>query len=206
MMRFLWCLAACAAAPTAAAQAPDCGAPADRTERAICGNAQLRDIDAEVRALQHDLLLRSDDPAAVEAEAREWRQSGRDPCTTVRCLDTAYRTRREALRARLAAGRPLLLLPGEYRRHTAAGPVEGAATLSMELLGQRRYRLRILPGDGAAPLAEGEFIEQVGAGGFQAGDCALRMSFAPDLVTVAGTTPGCGAALDGSYLRVPAEP
>ncbi|NZA26858.1 hypothetical protein H0E84_10720 [Luteimonas sp. SJ-92] len=200
----LWC---CAAVSTAAAQAPDCDSPGSWAERTICRSAPLRDTDARVQALQRDLLLRSDDPAAVEAEARQWRESGRDACTTVRCLETAYRTRTQALQARLAAGRPLLLLPGEYRRHTAAGPVEGAARLSVELLGQRRYRMRILPADGAAePLAEGEFAEQVGSGEFEAGACTLRMRFAPDLVSVSGAAPGCGADLDGSYLRAPAEP
>ncbi|WP_149195216.1 lysozyme inhibitor LprI family protein [Luteimonas suaedae] len=184
----------------------DCDAPGSWAERTVCRTPALRALDAQLRQRRADALLRSDDTAAFTAEQRDWIRDKRDACTTVRCLETSYRTQIDALGIRIASSEPPLLQPGEYHQVTRSGPVPGAPVLRVERRGQRRYLLRVLDGPDAPDGAiEGAFIEQVGAADFSAGDCRLHMSFAPDLIAVSAAS-GCGDALDGAYRRVPSEP
>ncbi|MEZ0471727.1 hypothetical protein [Luteimonas salinilitoris] len=194
------------AGAAAADDALNCDEPGSWAERTVCRTPALRALDARLRQRREDALLRSDDTAAFTAEQRDWTRDKRDACTTARCLETSYRTQIDALGIRIASSEPPLLLPGEYRQVTRAGPVAGAPVLRIERRGQRRYLLRVLDGSDAPDGAiEGEFTEQVGAADFSAGDCRLRMSFAPDLLAVSAAS-GCGDALDGAYRRVPPEP
>ncbi|MDF0599886.1 hypothetical protein P1J78_03985 [Psychromarinibacter sp. C21-152] len=68
------------------------------TERTVCGNAMLRDLDAELQYV-HDL-------AAARGEAygqATWLRQGRDACGgSVSCIEYAYRGRISVLRERLA--------------------------------------------------------------------------------------------------------
>ncbi|WP_407353667.1 hypothetical protein [Luteimonas sp. R10] len=194
------------AGAAAADDALNCDAPGSWAERTVCRTPALRALDAQLRQRRAEALLRSDDTAAFTAEQRDWIGDKRDACTTVRCLETSYRTQIDALAIRIASSEPPLLQPGEYRQVTRTGPVPGAPVLQVERRGQRRYLLRVLDGSGAPDSAiEGEFIEQVGAADFGAGDCRLRMSFAPDLMAVSAAS-GCGGGLDGTYRRMPPEP
>lgn len=191
-----FCLTLCAPA-AAASQGADCDAPGSRAERAVCREAALRELDARLRRLYPDARAHSADPAAFEAEHRQWLRDKRDACTTDRCLDTTYRTRIDALRLRIVHGRPPLLTPGRYRRPAAAdGPV-----LEVEALEPPRYRLRVLPSPDAAPVLDGEFEERVGSARFESGACGFDLRFAPDLVSLSGAGAACAAPLDGDYLR-----
>lgn len=192
------------AAPTLAwAAGPDCENPDSWAERTICRDADLKTMEQRLAGLREQALLHSDNTDAFEADDARWRREKLDACTTVRCLDTTYRTRGTELQAVIAAGSPPLLVPGDYHRPDAAD----SPVLSVARLGARRYRLRVLPAPDAPPVAEGEFEERVGVARFEAGGCALDLNFAFDLIAVSGGGADCGAgALDGTYQRVAAEP
>lgn len=184
-----------------AAAGIDCDSPGNWAQRTVCQNAALRGAHASLEELAAEARLRSPDRDAFDARQRQWAAGRRDACTTVRCLQTSYRSRMDELRLQVAGGRPPLLAPGTYHRH-GGGDGEGSGiALRIEAAGSDRYRLRILPGRDDVEAVEGEFTARVGSARFTAPGCAFGLAFAPDVVALSGAAGElCGEALEGSYL------
>lgn len=179
----------------------DCDAPGSGVERSICRIPALTRRDADLQALSLKALQRSDDAAAFEADARHWRNEKLGACTTDRCIEISYDARMASMRALIDIGAPPLLMPGDYGRQEGGG-----ASLAIAFLGQQRYALQLMATPGATSTTQGEFAEHAGAATFTADGCTLGMSFAFDVLLVSGATPGCGAAVDGTYRRIAPEP
>src|SRR5690606_15819834 len=188
------------AAPAAAGI--DCDSPGNWAQRTVCQNAALRGAHASLEELAAEARLRSPDRDAFDARQRQWAAGRRDACTTVRCLQTSYRSRMDELRLQVAGGRPPLLTPGTYHRHGAATAEGGSGTaLWIEVTGRDRYRLRVLSSEDGVRPVEGEFTERVGSARFTAPGCAFDLAFAPDVIALSGAGGElCDAALEGSYV------
>lgn len=189
-----------AAAMPAIAEEPDCDALDSWAEHALCDNPQLRALDEQMRQLFHQARLQSRNLVALENEQVQWRQDTRNACTDEPCLETAYRTRIDALHRHLGDGPPPLVASGIYHRRDG-GPEAPGLALLIQALEPQRYRLRVLssaPAD-AQPI-EGEFTERIGSARFESEGCAFTLNFAPDLIVVADVGQGCNAALAGNYL------
>jgi len=87
-------LAALLSLPAAHAAAFDCKAAATPTERAICADPALRDLDAELgSAYAQALHATADGSAALRQQQRDWLRT-RDACgADAGCLATQYRQR-----------------------------------------------------------------------------------------------------------------
>ena len=200
--RMLLCLGLVAAAPATVAANLDCEAPDNWAQKTVCQSRALGQTQAQLEALAADARARSQDPDAFDGQQQAWAAERRDACTTVRCLQTSYRSRMDELRLQIAGGRPPLLTPGTYHRHGGGGDGDGpVAALWIEVTGHDRYRLRVLSSEDGARPVEGEFTERVGSARFTAPGCAFDLAFAPDVISLSGTAGElCDAALEGSYV------
>lgn len=201
LSRMLLCLGLAWATPAAAA-GPDCEAPGNWAQKAVCQSRALGETQAQLDALAADARARSQDQDAFDAEQQAWAAERRDACTTVRCLQTSYRSRMDELRLQVAGGRPPLLTPGTYHRHDAATADDGAGwALWIEVADRDRYRLRVLSSEDGVRPVEGEFNERVGSARFTAPGCAFDLAFAPDVIALSGAAGElCDAGLEGSYV------
>ncbi|MFC3552392.1 lysozyme inhibitor LprI family protein [Lysobacter cavernae] len=188
-------------APAAAEAAGfDCTKAVSWAERAICFEPALGRLDEQLGQRYEQALAASDSPDLLRTEQNRWLHDRRDACTSAGCLQSAYRERLRQLDRAIASAPPALVAPGTYRRESTGA----AAELTVAALGSGRYSLRGQARPGAAPLT-GEIAPRVGAADFVAGNCRLKLMFAPDLINVSGSGTGCGgpsAGLDGDYRRV----
>jgi uncharacterized protein len=76
----------------------DCRAASNPAESAVCQNNSLAALDRQMAGLFASLLLDSGTPDDWQIDQMRWSRRVRDACTTVECLDTAYRSRIESLR------------------------------------------------------------------------------------------------------------
>jgi len=101
----------------------DCRAASNPAELAVCQNKSLAALDRQMAGLLASLLLESGIPDDWQVDQLQWSRRVRDACTTVECLDTAYRSRIESLR--IAATSP--------KATVSAGP-GGAAAAKYDVL------------------------------------------------------------------------
>ena len=72
----------------------DCGKAVTPTEKSICADGRLSDLDCLLLEAYKKALANAPDPDAVKAEQRSWLNSGRNTCQTdVACLTQAYNDR-----------------------------------------------------------------------------------------------------------------
>jgi uncharacterized protein len=122
MRRLLLAIALAGAASGAAAAAFDCAKAASTVERTICGDPALSALDERLATLY--AARRSQDKSAT-ATQRTWLKEVRDKCGTAACLDTAYKTRIQALEAAPSPGAACAVgegaLVGDWRNVNPAG-------------------------------------------------------------------------------------
>ena len=104
-----------APAPRARAASFDCAKAATTTEKLICGDPQLSQLDGQLAQAYRRALEGAVDPDKLRAEQRAWLRTERKACGDDACLKTVYAQRLAALAATPARERAL-----------GQGPVESA--------------------------------------------------------------------------------
>jgi uncharacterized protein len=104
-----------APAPRARAASFDCAKAATTTEKLICGDPQLSQLDGQLAQAYRRALEGAVNPDKLRAEQRAWLRTERKACGDDACLKTVYAQRLAALAATPARERAL-----------GQGPVESA--------------------------------------------------------------------------------
>jgi hypothetical protein len=81
----------------------DCTTAVTRAEHLVCDDAVLSLMDWELARAFDAANRAASDPTALEREEADWRRNVRDACTTLPCLEAAYKNRTAELTARAQA-------------------------------------------------------------------------------------------------------
>jgi uncharacterized protein len=92
-----WSTALSSAAPGAITPAFDCRSANNAAESLVCGNPSLAELDRKVESLLASLPHKSGAGGDWQVDQLQWMHRVRDACTTVDCLEMAYRSRIESL-------------------------------------------------------------------------------------------------------------
>ena len=79
--------------PCAHSASFDCAKSKTKTEKLICANPKLSDLDEKVSALDEKVLELSPVPEDSKEQQREWVKGERDTCKDAACLEQAYASR-----------------------------------------------------------------------------------------------------------------
>jgi uncharacterized protein len=90
---------AVALAPHARAASFDCAKAATPTEKLICGNPQLSQLDGQLALAYQRALAGAAEPDRLRAEQRAWLRTERKACADAPCLQKVYTQRLAALAA-----------------------------------------------------------------------------------------------------------
>jgi uncharacterized protein len=151
-----------APAPRARAASFDCAKAATPTEKLICGDPRLSQLDAQLALAYRRALAGAAEPDKVRAEQRTWLRTECKACADAACLQTVYEQRLAALAA--TPGQPKA--PGQAPvESTPVGTGSGGAFTLAAVLDKAKgdaalaaYNKRPKRGDGAlAALASGSF-------------------------------------------------
>jgi uncharacterized protein len=118
LVSFLAC-SMVALAPRARAAGFDCAKAATPTEKLICGDAQLSQLDGQLVQAYRRALEGAADPDKLREEQRTWLRTERKACTDVACLKKVYAQRLTALAAVPGPEKPLG--PGAVESAPAGG-------------------------------------------------------------------------------------
>jgi len=150
-----------APAPRARAASFDCAKAATPTEKLICGDPQLSQLDGQTAQAYQRALERALDPDKLRAEERAWLRTERKACGDDACLKKVYAQRLAALAAtpgpENALGQvPVESVPADGRSGGAfkLAPVLDKAKGEAAVAAYNRHAK-----DGALALASGSFTQ-----------------------------------------------
>lgn len=109
-------------ATPASAASFDCTKARTNTEKMICADASLSELDSKLGSAYEKALHASPDPQSVRSQELKWMRDVRNQCTTPDCLRAAYLARLQALGATAQIEAPTnqpphgssALTPGKY--------------------------------------------------------------------------------------------
>lgn len=71
----------------------NCTKASSGSEKLICSDAELAELDARLADGYHRLLSMTDDPADLKQKQAGWLKATRNACRTTACMKSAYRAR-----------------------------------------------------------------------------------------------------------------
>ena len=200
---------------TALAASFDCSQARNWTEKAICSDKQLSDLDELLLASYKKAVAHSGD--AVKYQQREWLKYSRNSCQDIDCLKAAYTQRLNELN-RITASTTTTApvsqgISGVYQRFIKNKPDPETAEITLrELKGGKVYVQGSAIWQGGQAVHTGELDHTVLLNGnrlyYQEGDrdaCALTIHLMPQGLKVTDDNMRCGGlnvSFDGNYRKI----
>jgi uncharacterized protein len=112
----------------------DCARSSTWTEKAICSDQQLSDLDDLLMASYSKALGREADKTPLKTAQRDWLKSVRNACQDKTCLSQAYTSRLAELNESVASASKSLSVSGKYIRYFQGKPDRNSSNIAVREL------------------------------------------------------------------------
>ncbi|QFY43410.1 DUF1311 domain-containing protein [Candidatus Methylospira mobilis] len=193
----------------------NCAKSATWTEKTICSDSQLSDLDDLLMVSYTKALSRESDKAPLKTAQREWLKSVRNTCQDKTCLSKAYTSRLAELNNAVANAAESPSVSGKYIRYFDGKPDKHSSNITVRELGNGKAHItgsaiwvsnantgNVNMGDldGELPL-EGNQIHYTDG---ESEGCRLTITFAGNGLEVSGDNMRCGGlnvSFNGYYKK-----
>jgi uncharacterized protein len=193
----------------------DCAKASTRTEKTICTDQQLSDLDDLLMISYTKALSRESDKSPLKTAQRNWLKSVRNICQDKTCLGKAYTSRLAELNDAVATASKSLSIAGRYIRYFQGKPDKNSSNITVQGLENGQLHItgsaiwvgnaetgNVNTGelDGAFPL-DGNQIHYADA---ESAGCKLHITFAQNRLNVSDDNLRCGGlnvSFDGEYKK-----
>lgn len=194
----------------------DCAKAATKTEKLICGDAELSKLDEQLSAAYREALVKGANKDSVKQWQKRWLFFTRDDCPDVPSLKKAYTSHIVELQEHSAVASSKAVVSGKYERFYRGKPDKHSATVNIFELEKNRVRIvgsAVWVGnadtgnvnlgeiDGVFPL-KGNKVHYSGS---ENDSCRLTITFIRDALIVSDDNSQCGGlnvSFNGEYQSI----
>jgi uncharacterized protein len=191
----------------------DCSKSATWTEKTICSDSQLSDLDELLMASYTKALSRESDKAPLKTAQREWLKSVRNTCQDKACLSKVYTSRLAELNNAVANATELPSFSGKYIRYLNGKQDKDSSNITVQELGNGKIHVQGSAiwvsniGDVYTGDIDGTFSpdgNRIHYTDVENEDCRLTLTFMPNGLEVSDNKLQCGGhnvSFDGQYKK-----
>jgi uncharacterized protein YecT (DUF1311 family) len=193
----------------------NCDKTSTWTEKVICSDAQLSDLDELLMASYKKALSSASDGATLKTAQREWLKSVRNACKDSVCLIQKYKSRLAELNEFVATTPKSFSISGKYDRYYRGKPDKDSSSITIRELPDGKIQVEgnaIWVGNAETGNVnmgelEGSFLLEGNKVHYTDGEeegCRLTITFSQNALSVSDDNLRCGGlnvTFDGQYRK-----
>jgi uncharacterized protein len=196
----------------------DCAKAGTATEKAVCADHQLSDLDGRLAAAYEKALIDKSRAASVKTAQKEWLKSVRDACQNKACLEKAYTSRLAQLEGKgfMPGLASILGISGTYQRYAQGKPDKDSSSITLRELSDGQIHVEgnatwvgdMATGNVNTGELDGTFKREGNAIHYSSdGDegCKLTIQWVKNSLNVSDDNGRCGGlnvTFDGQYRKI----